>query len=136
MSLCTSMNSFINIYKVIFSINNRCNNYLNRSFKEHYGVSATICSITWNMLVSESSIPQNGSPKHILWCLMFLKTYSTTGCLAKTFCVDEKTVRKWIWLFIEAISTIQDDIVSNFIIYLCIFMILSLIQLYFYFYII
>ena len=54
-------------------------------------------------------------PKHLLWALHFMKTYKTEEVLASTLghC-DESTLRKWIWIFIEAIAALKNDVVRNF----------------------
>ena len=88
-----------------------------RRFRENFGTSPLICSITWSFLVLTSSVPRGGRPEHLLWALMFLKTYATTNVLSSIAKVDEKTVRLWIWRFVEAISYITDQIVSNIYIY-------------------
>ena len=52
-------------------------------------------------------------PKHLLWVLIFLKTYTTESSLAVAIGVDEKTLRKWIFIIIYAISDLEDDWVGS-----------------------
>ena len=52
-------------------------------------------------------------PKHLLWVLIFLKTYTTESSLAVAIGVDEKTLQKWIFIIIYAISDLEDDWVSS-----------------------
>ena len=68
----------------------------------------------WNMI--KSCVVFSGSPEiaHLLWALMFLKMYAkeaTTSRLAGG--VDEKTYRKWVWLFVSAIADLEGDVVST-----------------------
>lgn len=54
-------------------------------------------------------------PEHMLWAIIFLKTYGTEGAMCDMVRnpdrPDEKTYRKWIWLWIEAISAESSDII-------------------------
>ena len=64
----------------------------------------------------KSCVVFSGSPEiaHLLWALMFLKMYAkeaTTSRLAGG--VDEKTYRKWVWLFVSAIADLEGDVVST-----------------------
>ena len=52
-------------------------------------------------------------PKHLLWALIFLKTYTTESSLLVAIGVDEKTLRKWIFIIIYAISDFMDDWVAS-----------------------
>ena len=52
-------------------------------------------------------------PKHLLWALIFLKTYTTESSLAVAIGVDEKTLQKWIFIIIYAISDLEDDWVGS-----------------------
>ena len=52
-------------------------------------------------------------PKHHLWALIFLKTYTTESSLAVAIGVDEKTLRNCIFIIIYAISDLEDDWVGS-----------------------
>ena len=52
-------------------------------------------------------------PKHLLWVLIFLKTYTTESSLVVAIGVDEKTLQKWIFIIIYAISDLEDDWVGS-----------------------
>ena len=52
-------------------------------------------------------------PKHLLWVLIFLKTYTTESSLTVAIEVDEKTLQKWILIIIYAISDLEDDCVGS-----------------------
>lgn len=78
--------------------------------------SAKVVLQLWNMIISNADI--QGSPKiaHLLWALMFLKIYSketVTSRLAGG--VDEKTYRKWVWIFVTAIADLEVDVVRKFL---------------------
>ena len=55
-----------------------------------------------------------GQPKHLLWALMLLKLYAAESVL-RTLAggVDEKTYRKWAWLYVYEISDLQYKVVSD-----------------------
>ena len=63
-------------------------------------------------------LPEKSRPKHLLWTLYFLKVYprEAAGCSAVGGgggAIDPKTLRKWVWLFIERIGELADEVVSN-----------------------
>ena len=87
-----------------------------RRFRSIFGTTPYVCSILWDKIreFPEEAVPKNASPRHLLWTLFFLKTYPTEASLASGVGgVDEKTVRKWIWIIIEAISFLETDVVSE-----------------------
>ncbi len=63
--------------------------------------------------------PKKSKPKHLLWTLYFLKVYTreAPGCSTvggSKGAIDPKTLRKWVWLFIERIAELADEVVSIF----------------------
>ena len=61
--------------------------------------------------------PEKSQPKHLLWKLYFLKVYpregpGCSGVGGSKGAVDSKTLRKWVWLFLERISELADNVVS------------------------
>ena len=53
------------------------------------------------------------NPSHLLWALHFMKNYETESEGATNFdCVDEKTLRKWVWFYVTGISKLASDVVS------------------------
>ena len=71
----------------------------------------------WLMLGEGGLHPKKSKPKHLLWTLYFLKAYprEAPGCSAvggSKGAIDPKTLRKWVWLFIERIAELADDVVS------------------------
>ena len=90
-----------------------------RRFREHFGAPFTIVQMVWDMLVEGGLLPEKGKPKHLLWMLYFLKCYpkESPGCAAvggSRGAIDPKTMRKWVWLFLERINNLADEVVSVF----------------------
>jgi hypothetical protein len=73
-----------------------------RRYRAIFGTSPLVCSIVWAKILE--NVPVGGRPQHLLWSLMFLKTYSTEHVLRVTTKVDEKTQRKWIWIFVLLVA--------------------------------
>jgi hypothetical protein len=77
----------------------------------------------WEMMEKGNLLPEKSKPKHLLWTLYFLKVYPREGpgCSAvggSGCAVDPKTLRKWVWLFVERIGELADDVVSA--VYCCV----------------
>jgi hypothetical protein len=52
--------------------------------------------------------------EHLLWTLMFLKTYAKQKVLcALAGAVRDETFQKWTWDFIHAIVQLEDSIISK-----------------------
>jgi hypothetical protein len=71
------------------------------------------------MLGKDGLRPKKSKPRHLLWTLYFLKVYprEAPGCSAvggSKGAIDPKTFRKWVWLFIERIAELADEVVSIF----------------------
>jgi len=65
------------------------------------------------MMVDNLNLPPEGNIEHLLWALMFLKSYGKEKVMsALAGGVDPQTFRKWVWIFIEAISYLEDEVVS------------------------
>ena len=56
--------------------------------------------------------PRKSLPKHLLWAMLFLKSYGPEPFLAGLVGVAEKTWRKWVWLMINAINRLYSRVVS------------------------
>lgn len=76
-----------------------------RRYKSFFGISPTVCSIVWQE--SKDDHPHGATPKHLLWALSFLKQYSTEHYRRSIFQADEKTIRKWTWIFVELMSNLN-----------------------------
>jgi hypothetical protein len=76
----------------------------NRSvFVQHFGAPAVVCSDVWRY----ATLPAGTRPIHILWALLFLKTYLTEIILCSIVGATTKTFRKWIWPVIRAIAALS-----------------------------
>ena len=90
-----------------------------RRFHGLFGVRIEILLKVWSMLLEDGLRPKKSKPKHLLWTLYFLKVYprEAPGCSAvggSKGAIDPKTLRKWVWLFIERIAELADEVVSIF----------------------
>ena len=91
-------------------------------FCAHFGTTLQICKKLWKMLDPCNQIHKKAKLKHLLWALVFMKIYGTETVLSSLVGVSEKIFRKWVWLFIEAISYLKSEVVSyllfcNFLFY-------------------
>ena len=76
-----------------------------RRFKEHFGIKAEMCAILWGLCLP--FLPVDASPIHLLWTLYFLKHYNTECVNAAFVKCDEKTFRKWCWIMIGVLSSLE-----------------------------
>jgi hypothetical protein len=72
----------------------------------------------WSMLGEGGLRLKNSKPKHLLWALYFLKVYPREGpgCSAvgrSKGAIDPKTMQKWVWLFLECIAELEDNLVPS-----------------------
>jgi hypothetical protein len=93
-----------------------------RHFREFFGTSLLVVDKLWWLLVENDLLPEKSRPKHLLWTLYFLKVYpkQSPGCSvvgASSGAVDPKTFKKWVWMFIENIQELVDEVVSIYFIY-------------------
>lgn len=76
-----------------------------RRYRSFFGMSPNICFILWNKL--KSTLPLESEPKHLLWCLLFLKQYHVEHSRRTILDADEKTIRKWSWIFIKHLADLN-----------------------------
>lgn len=76
-----------------------------RRFKSFFGITPLVCSIVWDEVKNEA--PYGAEPKHLLWCMSFLKEYSGEHYRRSIFDADEKTIRKWTWIFVKLLSNLN-----------------------------
>ena len=94
-----------------------------RRFREHFGAPFAIVRMVWDMLEEGGLLPEKGEPKHLLWALYFLKCYPKEGpgCAivgGSKGAIDPKTMRKWVWLILERIAELADEVVRS-LLYRC-----------------
>ena len=71
-------------------------------FISHFGVTPRLCALLW--IYCKDRMEEVGQKKHLLWVLNLLKTDSTENQLHGRWKADEKMIRKWVNIFIKAIS--------------------------------
>ena len=83
-----------------------------RRCRSHIGVSFEVCSDVWKRLTLERLLPLKAQPNHLLWALLRLNMYELIDCLSTNLKVDPSSCRKWIWLMIRAIESLETSVVS------------------------
>eukprot|EP00977_Amphora_coffeiformis_P007617 scaffold1684_cov214-Amphora_coffeaeformis.AAC.1 len=82
------------------------------SFRSHFGCSPDVCSILWQKIDERMQPrPRGMMPKHLLWALLFLKTYQKEDVLAGRAGTTQKTLRKWVWIIIDGIQKLKQSII-------------------------
>jgi hypothetical protein len=76
------------------------------------GVGTYMLMYLWNRLVNTGTIPVGAQFKHIVWTLYYLKGYPTVDSCCTTFSTTQKTLRQWVWRFIDVFYEWQVDVVS------------------------
>ena len=77
---------------------------LNR-FIAQFGITPRHCACVW--IFSEQKIRQidsNRQKKHLLWTLNLLKTGASEAEMHGRWGADEKTIRKWLYIVLEALG--------------------------------
>ena len=85
----------------------------NRRFRGNFGTTPAICVILWDMITPDENMPKGFKCCHLLWALMFLKLYASEHVLCSMAECDEKTFRKWAWLFVFALADLEPEYVST-----------------------
>lgn len=71
-----------------------------RRFKGFFGAPPVVVSAMWRRL----TYPERALPCHLLWAFLLLKSYANEHQCAALCAVDEKTFRKWSWLFVRSMA--------------------------------
>ena len=94
-----------------------------RRWMSLFGVSPFVCALIWNMLAPtmNTTFGHSVHPRHLLWAFCFMKVYATEkpmrilcGGGVERDAPDEKTYRKWVWIFVYSIHNLYDALVSVF----------------------
>ena len=88
-----------------------------RRFRAWFGPSTIVCAKTWVLIVEmnagDGGMCPGATKERFLWGLSILKRYNTEENLAAAAGgVDEKTLRKWGWFFIDELSFLEPVVVS------------------------
>ncbi|KAF0707704.1 hypothetical protein AaE_013498 [Aphanomyces astaci] len=76
-----------------------------RRYRAVFGISPGSTSVAWSL--TDATRPSTSRPKHLLWCLMFLKVYASEGVHCCLSGADEKTFRKWVWLWVDLLANLR-----------------------------
>eukprot|EP00541_Cyclophora_tenuis_P002875 CAMPEP_0116555576 /NCGR_PEP_ID=MMETSP0397-20121206/8225_1 /TAXON_ID=216820 /ORGANISM="Cyclophora tenuis, Strain ECT3854" /LENGTH=318 /DNA_ID=CAMNT_0004080865 /DNA_START=230 /DNA_END=1186 /DNA_ORIENTATION=- len=86
----------------------RADDYFEKKFKTHFGRNSQTCAKVWSEVTKLEWLlertHQKPQLKHFLWCMNFMHAYRTEGEACTMFDCDEKTWRKWTWVYATAIS--------------------------------
>jgi len=77
---------------------------IQRDEKSLFGVSSLVAYAVWESIYI--SLPNSSQPEHLLWALIFLKTYSSERTHSLIAQCDPKTFRKRSWEFVMYISNL------------------------------
>jgi len=84
-----------------------------RRWKSFFGTTSQVCLIIWDKLDPEQTMPKNTETCHLLWALFFLAICPTEEIATAVCDCDEKTYRKWVNIFVTAISFLEHQVVSH-----------------------
>ena len=74
-----------------------------RRFRSHFGTTVSVAAQLWGMV----RVPQGSNPKHLLFCLLFLKRYDCEEASSALCQVDECPFRKWAWYYNRQIAELE-----------------------------
>ena len=78
------------------------------------GYGILVCLALWSLLVTIDQTPMGGRTEHLLWSLMFIKTYGRINDLLYVAGgIDNETFHKWMEMFIHEISGLEVEQVSR-----------------------
>jgi len=83
-----------------------------REFRSLFGAAPSSCLLLWRMLQQRRVLPPLAMPKHLMWALLFLKSYGTEFCNAGRAGTTRKTYRKWVKLMLRSITALTPTVVS------------------------
>ena len=85
----------------------------NRRWRSLFGTSPLVCSILWGHIdpPNNRALPPNAEFKHLMWGLIFLRDYNVEENHSLLTGVDEKTHRKWQWLFVDEIAMVEYKVI-------------------------
>jgi hypothetical protein len=85
-------------------------------FQSSFGTEPVVVADLWHRLMDcrRWSERNKCKPSHLLWALMFIKTYGKEMDMAARARCDEKTWRKWVWIVLYGINLLKHDVVRGF----------------------
>lgn len=104
---------FDEIAQPILKRKNEAERSRDEQFASLFGTTLEVCCIIWS-LVEWNGNEGDTEPVHLLWGLMLLKLYNSENALCSLAGgIDNKTLRKWAWAWIEQISMLESTVVSS-----------------------
>jgi hypothetical protein len=89
------------------------------AFKTLFGASPAVCALTWNLF--DLAADANLHFKHLLWGLLFLKTYGKANMLAAMVGCHRETFMKWTWHVVKKIAGLKPRVVRRILLNHCAF---------------
>ena len=80
-----------------------------RQFVAFYNRTPNETFELWEMCAH--TIETKTHPKHLFWCLMFMKLYLPMDVLSIMLETSIPTLNKWIWIWIESIANRHVDVI-------------------------
>ncbi len=87
--------------KNIFRVGNV--NDIATRFNCWFGTSSFIVLQLWKRLIVNGLCPGT-QVTHLLWTLIFLKSYVNESLMSSLTGADQKTVRKWVWYMLKKMA--------------------------------
>lgn len=78
------------------------------AFRAMFGIGTVVCANLWRACAWHGKV----KPIHLLWGLMFLKTYATQAVLVAIAGCTKKTFRKWTWKVVKSMAYHANYVVS------------------------
>ena len=86
-----------------------------RDYVSLFGISARTTVDVWNRCDFDHEAKLR--PKHLLWALLMMKTYSSQAIMAALAGTTRKTFRKWAWKAMRVMADSHSDIVSGLFVF-------------------
>jgi hypothetical protein len=86
-----------------------------RRIKSFFGAPALVIAKLWELLMEKAGPWSTLTRKqHLLWALHLAKVYASQAVISSNVgAPDEKTYRKWAWLFLDGLVSLTFDVVSD-----------------------
>ena len=91
---------------------NSCMRTIMAAFRSNFKYQPDRCAYIFLLIHINVCLPTGYEPRHVLWTLYFLTTYSTERRLCFILKADRKTIRKYTWPTITAIAQLSPHVVS------------------------
>ncbi len=96
--------------KAIFRVGNVSD--IAARFNVWFGTSSFVVLQLWKRLIVKGLRPGT-QVTHLLWALIFLKSYVNESLMSSLTGADRKTVRKWLWYMLEKMAELRFDVVRT-----------------------